>query len=99
VADTAVEDGPDGEHVCYHKGYNVERDNWNALVVTVGIYGRRGRDLLALKAVSEPMLISESATVMRQVTVTAFAGTCNLGSTWPIQLLNGSPLSLAKAQV
>ena len=56
-------------------------------------------DILALKAVSEPMLMSESRIVMAQVTVTAFAGTSNLGFTWLIQSLNGSPLSLAKAQV
>lgn len=35
--------------------------------------------MIALKATSEPMLIRESATVKREVNVTALAGTLNLG--------------------
>lgn len=63
---------------------------------------RRGEgilNVLALKATSDPMLMSDSATVMMQVTVTALAGTCSFGSTLPIHPLNGNPLSRAKAHV
>ena len=55
--------------------------------------------ILALKATSDPILMSESATVTKQVTVTAFDGTDSLILTLPIHSLNGKPSSLAKAHV
>ena len=58
-----------------------------------------GRYLLALKAVSDPMLMRDSRTVIRQVKVTELAGLSSFLSTLPIQLLKGRPWSRAKAQV
>lgn len=57
------------------------------------------REIIALNATSEPMLMRESAMVMRQVMVTALEGTSSLRSTWPVQLLKGRPLSRAKAHI
>jgi hypothetical protein len=57
------------------------------------------REIIALKAALEPMLISERRTVHVQVKTIALAGTSTLGSTRDNQLLKGRPLSRAKAQV
>lgn len=55
------------------------------------------REMIALKATGEPILIKERRRVRTHDNVTAFAGICFLGSTAAIHFEKGKPLSLAKA--
>jgi hypothetical protein len=55
-------------------------------IVYVSMRDTKLSEMMALKATSEPMLMSERATVKRDVTVTAFAGTWSLGWTFAIHL-------------
>lgn len=55
--------------------------------------------MMALKAVSEPMLMRASRTVIMQVSAMELAGMFFFGSTWPIHFENGRPLSRANANV
>jgi len=57
------------------------------------------REMIALKAIVEPMLIKLSRMVMAEVTITALAGICVFGLTVPIHLLMGRPPSRAKEKV
>lgn len=57
------------------------------------------REMIALKAVAEPILMRERRAVMTQVKMMALAGICFLSWTWPIQFEKGRPLSRAKANV
>src|ERR1700735_1947196 len=57
------------------------------------------REMMALKATAEPMLMRERRQVRMQVSATAFAGMCMVGCTLPIHWAKGKPLSRAKAKV
>lgn len=57
------------------------------------------RDIIALKAVSEPMLMSDSRHEMRHDKAMALTGILRRGCTCAIHLANGRPLSRAKANV
>lgn len=57
------------------------------------------REMMALKATSEPMLMTDRRAEIRHDKKTALAGICNVGWTWDIQRANGRPLSRAKANV
>src|SRR5271154_3135535 len=59
----------------------------------------RLREMMALNATLDPILIRLSRMVIRQVTPTALAGTCSVGWTYAIHDENGRPLSRAKAHV
>lgn len=54
---------------------------------------------MALKATSEPTLMTARSAEMRHDKKTALAGICKLGWTWEIQRAKGRPLSRAKANV
>lgn len=54
---------------------------------------------MALKATSEPILMTAKSAEMRHDKKTALAGICKLGWTWEIQRAKGRPLSRAKANV
>jgi hypothetical protein len=56
-------------------------------------------EMMALKAVEEPMLMSDSRMVKVQVSVMALAGIWSLGCTCPIHFAKGKPLSRANANV
>lgn len=57
------------------------------------------RDMMALKATDDPMLMRDRSSVNVHVSATAFAGICFVGWTAEIQFENGRPLSRAKAKV
>lgn len=57
------------------------------------------REMMALKATSEPMLMTDRRAEIRHDKKTALAGICNVGWTWDIQRAKGRPLSRAKANV
>lgn len=57
------------------------------------------REMIALKAVAEPMLIRERRQVIIQVMMIEFTGNSLVVLTWEIHFENGRPLSLAKAKV
>jgi len=57
------------------------------------------KDMIALKATEEPILMSERSMVMKQESATAFAGICFVGCTVEIHFEKGRPLSLANAKV
>lgn len=65
----------------------------------VSIMATTCREMIALKAVEEPMLIRERRQVIAQVSMIEFTGSCFVGLTWEIHLEKGRPLSLAKAKV
>ena len=54
---------------------------------------------MALKATSEPILMTAKSAEMRQDRKTALAGICKVGWTCDIQPAKGRPLSRAKAKV
>lgn len=54
---------------------------------------------MALKATSEPILMTARSAEMRHDKKTALAGICKLGWTWEIQREKGRPLSRANANV
>lgn len=56
-------------------------------------------EMMALKATSEPMLMTDKRAEMRHDKKTALAGICKVGWTWDIQRAKGRPLSRAKAKV
>jgi len=57
------------------------------------------RDAIALNAVVEPMLIRESRIVIQNETITELSGMSQPGRTCARYFENGSPLSLAKANI
>ena len=57
------------------------------------------RDMIALNAAAEPMLMIERRQVMMQVSAIAFAGISFPGSTCEIQREKGRPRSRANANV
>jgi hypothetical protein len=65
----------------------------------VSIRETRFSEIMALKATLEPMFMSVRRQVQAQVRMIALTSNFFLGLTWDIHLLNGKPLSLAKAQV
>lgn len=65
----------------------------------VNIKATTCREMMALKATSEPMLMTDKRAEMRHDKKTALAGICRVGWTWHIQLAKGRPLSRAKANV
>lgn len=65
----------------------------------VNIKATTCKEIIALKATSEPILITDNRAEMRHDRKTAWAGICNVGWTWDIQLEKGRPLSRAKANV
>lgn len=54
---------------------------------------------MALKAVVEPILISDNRQVIKKVISTEFNGMFQPGWTWAIVVEKGRPLSRANAQV
>ena len=56
-------------------------------------------EMMALKAVEEPMLMRESRQVIVQVRTMEFTGSCLVVLTCEIHFENGSPLSRANAKV
>lgn len=56
-------------------------------------------EMIALKAVSEPMFISDNRHEMTQDKAMALTGILRRGWTWAIHRANGRPLSRAKANV
>ena len=57
------------------------------------------REMMALKATSEPILMTDKRAEIRHDKKTALAGICKVGWTCDIQLAKGRPLSRAKANV
>ena len=56
-------------------------------------------EMMALKAVEEPMFMRERRQVITQVRIIEFTGSCFVVLTCPIHLEKGRPLSLANAKV
>jgi hypothetical protein len=56
-------------------------------------------EMMALKAVEEPILMRERRQVIEQVRMIELTGSCLVALTYEIHFEKGSPLSLAKAKV